>query len=439
MNRARTIKRKIRRTGGKLLPFWKHHTPVFDALLLLVAAVAALIVANTALGVPLESFWTRSVQFGRGLLHSDISVERFINDLLMALFFLVVGIEVKEEIIDGDLSNIRLAALPLIAALGGMVVPILLYLATTHLLAAGSVPLKGWGIPMATDIVFATLILDLAGQRVPQSLKVFLTALAVADDLGAMVVILFIGGHDIRLIWLGVALLLTAALIVCNRLRVKRLAPYLVLGAGLLAGCYLAGVHPTIAGVIVAFALPADLHCRRSYIERLLSVHEKGKPDTATDEPRFSPTLATAPAKVVSGSPLRRAGGFFAPVASYIILPLFAFVNAGVIVRGGSVADMLHSPVVPAIALGLMVGKPLGVWLFSRIALLLRVAHLPQGLDGRQLFAAALLAGIGFTMALFIAHLSLGAGPALEAAKLTIMAASVAMGLIGYLYIRRLS
>jgi NhaA family Na+:H+ antiporter len=392
--------------------FWREYTPIFDAILLLVAAAAALLLANTGLGATLHEFWQRSISFGSGLLHGSLSVERFVNDLLMALFFLVVGIEIKSEVLDGDLSSPRKAALPLVAAVGGMALPVAVYVCTAFLAPAQgrAITLQGWGIPMATDIVFATMILDLIGKRVPASLKVFLTALAVADDLGAMVVILFIGGHGLQLPWLIVALLLTVVLFLAAAWKVRRLRFYLPVGLLLLVACFFSGLHPTIAGVVLAFALPGD-----GYDEQRGDAH------------------------VCADSPLGRAEHRFSPIASYIVLPLFAFVNAGIALDAQAFRALVSNPAPLGVVLGLLVGKPLGVFGFSLAALKLKIAHLPGDLTLRQLSAAALLAGIGFTMSIFIANLSLAGHPTLlSQVKLAIIVASVVMGLGGYFYTRRL-
>jgi NhaA family Na+:H+ antiporter len=381
--------------------------PVADALLILAAAAVALVLANSAAGPALHEFWTNAFSFGRGLFHVTLSAETLVNDVLMALFFLVVGAEVKEEIIDGELASLRKAALPLVAALGGMVVPIVLYLLVNA--SSGALALRGWGIPMATDIVFATLVLDLAGKRVPPALKVFLTALAVADDLGAMLVIMFIGGNNVQPVWVVVALVATAVLVVLALKRVQNLAAYLAIGTGLVVSCYLAGIHPTVAGVVVAFALPA-----------------RGR------QPR--------PEKIHADAPLVRATKLFGSVTSYGVLPLFAFANAGIVIDAGSLQALLTNPASLGVSLGLLIGKPLGVWGFSVLAVKTKLAHLPESLDFRQLFAAALLAGIGFTMSIFIAHLSFEGSPdLLSYAKLAVITASLIMGLTGYLYIRTLN
>lgn len=330
-------------------------------VLLMAAAALALFVANSPLA---DSYFS--------LLHAPLGgldVLHWINDGLMALFFLFVGLEIKREFLDGQLSTWANRALPGIAAAGGVVVPGLIYAAVN---ASEAVTLRGWAIPTATDIAFALGVLSLLGSRVPTSLKVFLATLAIVDDLVAVLVIAVFYTAELNLAALGAAGLATLLLIGMNRLKIQRLAPYLVLGAGLWWLVLLSGVHATIAGVVLALTIPL----RRS----------KAAPDDMT-------------------SPLHRLEHGLSPWVAFLIVPVFGFANAGVSFAGMSPAVLLE-PVTLGVALGLFVGKQVGVFGSAALAIKLRLANLPVAASWAQLYGVALLCGIGFTMSLFIGLLA---------------------------------
>ncbi len=330
-------------------------------VLLMAAAVLALFVANSPLA---ESYFQ--------LLHAPLAgldVLHWINDGLMALFFLFVGLEIKREFLDGQLSTWANRALPGIAAAGGVIVPGLLY-AALNLGHADT--LRGWAIPTATDIAFALGVLSLLGSRVPTSLKVFLATLAIVDDLVAVLVIAVFYTADLNLAALGGAGVVTLALIALNRLKIARLAPYLVLGAALWWLVLLSGVHATVAGVVLALTIPL----RRS----------KAAPDDMT-------------------SPLHRLEHGLSPWVAFLIVPVFGFANAGVSFAGMS-AGVLVEPVTLGVALGLFVGKQVGVFGAAALAIKLGLAKLPVAASWSQLYGVALLCGIGFTMSLFIGLLA---------------------------------
>lgn len=359
-----------------------------SALLLLAAALLAFAWANSPWAAGYDALW--STYIGAGPLR--LSLLHWVNDLLMAIFFLVVGLEIKRELIDGELSSRRQAMLPLVAAIGGMLVPALLYVALNR----GGAGAPGWGIPMATDIAFALGILTLLGPRVPIGLKVFLTAVAIVDDLGAVLVIAFFYTSGVSLVALGVAALVLVALVALNRAGVDHIAPYLLLGLVLWGAVLASGVHATIAGVLLAFTIPA-----------------KGE-NAALD--RLEHTLH--------------------PWVAFAIMPIFALANAGVAVGGGA---GLASPVTMGVVVGLVVGKAIGVFGAALLAVKAGWATLPAGVTRAHVAGASLLCGVGFTMSLFIASLAFGPGALLDAAKTGILLASAIAGVIGYVVLRRVT
>jgi Na+:H+ antiporter, NhaA family len=326
-----------------------------------------------------------------------LSVLHWINDALMALFFLLVGLEIKREMLDGQLSTWPRRILPGIAAIGGMVVPALIYLAITW----NQPDLRnGWAIPTATDIAFALGVLAILGSRVPASLKIFLTALAILDDLGAIIVIALFYTSELSLPMLGGAALCVIALVAFNRLGVVRLLPYLAVGAVLWVFVLKSGIHATLAGVALALTIP----------------------------------LQAAPKKTrAEDSPLHRLEHALQPWVAYAIIPIFGFANAGVPLSGLSL-DSLLSPLPLGIAMGLFIGKQVGVFAFSEIALRLDLADMPAGASRLQCYGVALLCGIGFTMSLFIGALAFPDRPELgDATKIGVLLGSALSALAGYL------
>ncbi|MDB5800013.1 MAG: Na+/H+ antiporter NhaA [Rhodocyclales bacterium] len=359
------------------------------ASLLIVCTVVSLAIANTPWGPAYAILWHTTV--------AGLSVEHWINDALMAVFFLFIGLELERELYSGELSSLRDALLPLIAAIGGICAPALLHFALNH----GTPTQAGMGIPMATDIAFALGILALLGNRVPLSLKVFLTALAVMDDLGAIIVIAVFYTADLSLVYLLGALGVFALLVTCNRVfRIMALLPYLLGGALMWFFMLKSGMHATIAGVLLAFAIP--------YSAR------------ADDEESPSHRLEHRLHK---------------PVA-FIILPLFALANTGVLISSGWQQEILDSNSL-GIIIGLVLGKPLGIFLLSFVAVALGVCRLPADLKWRHIFGAGLLGGIGFTMSIFIGNLAfVGNAEIVNASKMAILLASLTSGLLGFAWLR---
>ncbi|PML10478.1 Na(+)/H(+) antiporter NhaA [Vibrio breoganii] len=354
-------------------------------IILVIAAALAMIVANTPLN---EAY--------QGALHSYVlgmSVEHWVNDGLMALFFLLIGLEVKRELLEGALKSRETAIFPAIAAVGGMVAPALVYV----LFNMGNADaLAGWAIPAATDIAFALGIMALLGKRVPVSLKVFLLALAIIDDLGVVVIIALFYSSDLSTSALAVGFAMTALLFFMNHKKVTPLKWYLLVGAILWFAVLKSGVHATLAGVVIGFAIPL-----------------KGKKG--------------------EHSPLKHLEHALHPWSSFMILPIFAFANAGVSLEGISFST-LGSALPMGIALGLLIGKPLGIFSFSWLAVKAGVAKLPAGIDFRHIFAVSVLCGIGFTMSMFIASLAFtGANADFNThARLGILMGSTLAAVIGY-------
>lgn len=362
-------------------------------LLLMVVAALALMVANS----PLAPAYFNSLHAYLG----PLSLHHWINDALMALFFLLVGLEIKRELLDGQLSSWSRRALPGGAAVGGMLVPALIYAAFNW---NRPDTLHGWAIPAATDIAFALGVLSLLGPRVPITLKVFLTALAIIDDLGAVIIIALFYTSDLNGTALAGAAAVLAALITCNRMGVKRLWPYLAFGAILWWLVLVSGIHATIAGVLLALTVPLKL--------------TPGTPEAGHDE-----------------SPLHKLEHALHKPVSFVIIPVFGFANAGVSFAGTSLAT-LQDPVTLGVALGLLIGKLVGV--FGAVVLMVkfRLATLPAAASWSQTLGIALLCGIGFTMSLFVSLLAFDDPSLQDKAKLGILGGSLLAGLAGYVILR---
>ena len=412
------------------------------ALIMLAATVLALILANAGLAVTLEHLWHTELGVSLGEFTFAQSLKHWIDDALMAIFFFVVGLEIKREVLVGELSSLREAALPVLAALGGMLVPAVVY-AAFNASGPGS---AGWGIPMATDIAFAIAVVTLLGSRVPTSLKVFLTALAIADDIGAIFVIAAFYSGGVSLVWLAAALAPAVAMWVLGRLKVDALLPYAILAALLWFALLNSGVHATIAGVIAALLIPTRARVEplvfarfaRVKVHQIEATDQPGTHVLADDEQqRLAFELSEAATR--TASPLQRAEHALLPLVNFVVLPLFALANAAVVVVGGG---LTFGSVGLGVFLGLVVGKPLGVIVATWLGVRLGGLSLPGTMRWHDVVGAGVLAGIGFTMSIFVANLAFGdsaLAPTLAEAKLAILAASVVAGTAGYLYLRRYS
>jgi len=398
-------------------------------ILLLAATVLALIWANSPWGHGYFELWETYLKIELGDLALKESLLHWVNDGLMVIFFFLVGLEIKREILVGELASLRKATLPLAAAVGGMVLPAGLYI----LFNRSGDGASGWGIPMATDIAFLLGLLTVLGSRVPLSLKVFFTALAIADDLGAVLVIALFYSSEISWLALGVGAIFLAALVVLNRGHVRHPLPYALLGIGLWLAFLQSGIHPTIAGVLLALTIPARTPVRASaFVAQCTAALGGLDPEDHHAESRRQQAAAQTLEVIAERiqSPLQRLERMLNPWVAYLIVPIFALANAGVDMRG-NLADALTHPISLGIVAGLVLGKPLGITLFSWIAVRLGIADLPYGVSWRQLFAASWLAGIGFTMSLFIGS-SAFSGVLLDTAKISILVASALAAVIGF-------
>lgn len=406
-----------------------------SGILLLAATIAALVWANSRWAESYQSIWNVNASIGFGRFALTETRHEWINDGLMAVFFFLIGLEIKREVLIGELSSLRQAAFPFFAALGGAVVPALLYSSIAH---DGNAP-KGWAIPMATDIAFALGVLAILGSRVPVSLKVFVTALAIVDDLIAVLVIAIFYTAQIHVLSLVLGLAGVALCFGANLLGVRTPAIYAVIGVLVWVAVLKSGIHATVAGVLLAFTIPSQTYVDRdSFLQRSRRLLDRFEAAPANSSESHSAIhIMDAQLKMIE-SPLHRIEHFLHPWVSFAIMPLFAFSNAGVRIFGNGTAA-LRNPVSLGVAVGLFVGKPLGIWVSARLAAKTGVAAAPPELSWRALFGAAWLCGIGFTMALFIANLAFGEGALLDMSKIGILAASLASGVCASVFLVRRS
>jgi len=405
-------------------------------ILLVIATLVALFLANSNFSTAYFELWKThfSISFGEAGLSEYLL--KWVNDGLMVLFFFVVGLEIKREITVGELASPRKAALPLMAAIGGMVVPASIY----FLFNAGT-PLKnGWAIPMATDIAFMLGVLALLGRRVPLSLRIFFTALAIVDDLGAVLVIALFYTSDILWMALGIGGLILLGLIALNWLGVRNPLPYGLLGIGLWLAFLQSGVHPTIAGVLLAFTIPTQTRVRaQAFMAQCIAVlggvegedHAITSAEVKLSDRRQAAAHALESIAERMQSPAQRLEHSLTPWATYLVLPIFALGNAGVAITT-DLGALFSNQVALGVFFGLVLGKPLGITIFTWLAVRLGVAEMPSRVGWPQLFSATWLAGIGFTMALFIANSAFSEPTQLATAKLAILIASLFSGLIGF-------
>lgn len=392
-----------------------------SGLMLAACTVAALVLANSAWAKPFHDFWEIHLHVGVGRFTLDEPLHFWVNDVLMTLFFFVVGMEIKRELVGGELSSARKAALPVVAAVGGMVVPAGVYLA----LQAGTPGARGWGVPMATDIAFVVGALAALGRRVPFGLKIFLLSLAIVDDIGAILVIgvAYSNGAD------GAALAAAAGgLGLCallNRLGVRTVQIYLLVGAGVWLAALKSGIHPTIAGVALGLLTPTVAWVGPTVLTDALN-SVLGRVQSSSGADRDDLEHVEFAAREAS-SPVERLERALHPWVGFVIMPLFALANAGVAVS----ADGLRNPVAVAVALGLVIGKPVGIVGLSLLAVRLRLAELPTGVNWFAMVGAGCLGGIGFTMSLFVAGLAFVDPARLDAAKVGILLGSAVSAAIG--------
>ncbi|MCA9436968.1 MAG: Na+/H+ antiporter NhaA [Candidatus Omnitrophica bacterium] len=411
------------------------HSEVAGSVVLLACTLAALYFANSSHSETYFEILHTKVGVSWGESAFKLTFHHWVNDFLMVLFFFVVGLEIKREIVAGQLSSIKDSALPVMAALGGMIVPALLYTLFNH----GGNGADGWGIAMATDIAFALGILSLFGSRAPIGLKVFLTALAIADDIGAVMVIAVFYSEQIFWSGLAVAGFFMALLLIASRFMIGRPGIYILLALGVWAGVFASGVHATVAGILVALVVPVRARIDpQVFIDNMDDRLERLKQSDLTRQSMLSDTSqldALDDLHWVSGS-MRPAGitleHFLHPIQAFFILPLFALCNAGVHIHGGVFKTMVN-PISLGIILGLVIGKQLGVGSMVWAAVKLGWAELPKGVRWPHLYGAGCLAGVGFTMSLFISELAFTDDLLVDEAKIGILVASLISGVWGYL------
>ncbi len=380
-----------------------------SSILLLLMTIVALVWANSPFHHGYEHLKHLPLSVGAGDVRLSLPLEAWVNDALMAIFFFVVGLEIKRELVHGELSSRARAMLPVLGAVGGMVVPASIYVA----FHAGGEAMSGWGIPMATDIAFAVAALSVFGSRVPPGLKVFLLALAIADDLGAVAVIAIFYTANLSLGWLGLAVLGLAFTFAMNLAGVRGYAFYVLVGAFVWIAMLQSGVHATVAGVALGFLTPTtpedptqETLVKRGMhaLDRLRRVVAEEQDHGGHERHRVLRELQDVGRSILS--PLDHLTNVLHPWVAFLIMPLFALTNAGVAFEASTLSDPMAQRVGLAVALGLLIGKPVGITLFSWMAVRMRIAELPRGIGWTAIFATGVLAGIGFTVALFITALA---------------------------------
>ena len=398
-------------------------------LLLLLATVLAIAISNSGLAPAFEALWQSPFQLAFADAAFELTLREWIDDALLSVFFLVVGLEIKRELSVGHLARRSSAALPIAAAIGGMAVPALLYV----LVVPAGPWTHGWAVPMSTDTAFAIALIAMLGHRVPVELRIFLTASAIVDDIGAILVVALFYSEGVETPWLLAAAFFTALLAMLNRSGVYRVSPYIVVGIALWAAVHAAGLHATLAGVILAACIPARPPANYATLARQADAILTDEARHRGEELRYGPSEPALRALDAINdrlmSPTERLLRTVAPQSSFVVLPLFALANAGVDVSGAAFAG--HEPLMLAIAVGLVVGKPVGFLLVSMLAVRLGVAAKPTAYSWRQLAGAGSLAGIGFTMALFIAGQAYALETEFAAAKVAVFAASSVSAVIG--------
>jgi len=408
-------------------------------IVLFVTAVLAIFLANSQWQEAYHHLWEHKFGFYiHGESYLNLSLHHWINDGLMAIFFFVVGLELKREIIGGELSQPKKALLPIVAAIGGMIFPALIF----TLFNFGTEASHGWGIPMATDIAFALGVLYLLGDKIPLTLKVFLTALAIVDDLGAVLVIAFFYTAEINFLALGIGLVFLGFLFVCNRLGIRNILFFIPIGIlGVWLPFLLSGVHATIAAVLVAFTIPANSRIEENYfvtqiqhyLENFRKLDSNNNPMLTEDQLHVLEEIKITTKQAIS--PLHRLEHSLHSFVSFIVMPVFALANAGV-TFSSDIIENATSNVTLGVALGLLVGKVIGVFGVSTVMIQLKLSLMPDGMTNKSLFGVGLLASIGFTMSLFVTGLAFN-NPEYELqAKLGIFAASLIGGILGFFVLK---
>ncbi len=405
---------------------------------LLVMAVVALVWANTPFGETYGTFWATDFRVTLGPVHLELTFQEAVNDGLMVLFFFVIGLEIKRELVRGDLRDARIAALPVLAAIGGVVAPAAIYLAFN----AGGPGGHGWAVPVATDIAFSVGLLSLVGRRVPLGARLFLLTLAVADDIGGIVVIAVFYSQGIDFGWLGAAAAGLAVIWVANRVGIRALPFYGLLAFGTWLCLLESGVHAALAGVAFAALTPAHSYYSdaeyRQRAQAVLAGYDREATAPHGEERLDENALALVAVARESVPPLDRLERALLPWSSFVVAPIFALANSGVRFAGLDLAEAATHPVTLGVAVGLVAGKMLGIPAFTWLAVRLGWGRLPRATGWRHVLGLSAVAGIGFTVSLFVAAIAFTDPDLANRAKLGIFAGSLAAGLVGYLMLRSL-
>jgi Na+:H+ antiporter, NhaA family len=412
---------------------------------LLAAAVIALLWANSPWGESYFTFWNTHLTIEVGSFHFDETLKDLVNDGLMAIFFFVVGMEIKRELVVGELNTVRKASLPALAALGGMVLPALIYV--SFVAGTGGDALNGWGIPMATDIAFSVGVISLIGRRVPIGAKLFLLALAVVDDIGAILVIAVFYTSTLSLIWLAIAAGVLLAIVAARQAGIRSVVLYLPLALIVWFAFLESGVHATIAGVILGLLVPARAwYSDAEFRRRSGWILERFDMDAASPEAEErlnQDALELAAVARESVPPLERYEGHLLRFSSFLVVPIFALANSGIRFADLDVVDAVFSPIALGVSIGLVVGKPVGVAVATFLGLRLKLGELPRGVRFKHVIGIGLLAGVGFTVSLFIAELAFRESSLAivlsDEAKIGIFLGSTIAGIVGFLAMRRIS
>ncbi len=412
------------------------HVESAGGIVLLVAAVIALVWANAPFGETYEEFWEIHIDLQIGGFHFEESLRHFVNDGLMAIFFFVVGLEIKRELVIGDLRDPKAAALPVIAALGGMIVPAVLYL----VIVGDGDATRGWGIPMATDIAFSVGILSLMGRRAPVGAKLFLLAVAIADDIGAIAVIAIFYTEDLLMGWLGAAIAGLVVIAFASRIGIRSMVFYGIAGFATWFFLLESGVHATLAGVALGFLTPAlAMYSDSEYHDRTQRIVDRQEFDSAaprSEERVNQDALEVSAIARESVPPLRRLEVALHPWSSFLVVPIFALANAGVSFAGVDILEAATHPVSLGVAVGLVVGKTFGISLFAFAAVRLGLGKLPRLTTWGHIVGVAAVAGIGFTVSLFVTGLAFTEGLLADRAKIGIFIGSTLAGVLGWLILR---
>lgn len=416
------------------------HRQTTSGVLLMICAVIALVIANSPAHEAYEHFLHEKLGISFGSISFSLSIHHWINEALMALFFFIMGLELKRELLVGELSSPRQALLPIMAAIGGMLIPALGY----FVFNTSGLEAKGWGIPMATDIAFAIGALSLLGPRIPKNLITFLIALAIVDDLGAVAVIALFYTASIDTMALFYAVLLTLVLLSFNLGGVRRPLPYAAVGVLLWTAMLASGIHATIAGIVVAFVIPIRPKFEaRTFIERVQDSTRKMQksvaenPDIIHNNRLRSLVMSMGDGVKLAQAPAQRLEHTLHLPVAYLVIPIFALANAGIPIDFADFSSAISSPITMGVLCGLLLGKPVGIAGFTWLTVKLGLAKLPVGLNMKHILGVGLLGGIGFTMSIFIADLGFAGKPAeLLAAKTGILLASAIAGFSGFFWLR---